>query len=187
MSHHPRIICLTGFATVGKDAVGAILARNHGFVRIAFADKLKEMAVNGYPINGRIWYWDGKAEGPLERTNLQYIGEKEREKDPLIWVRLALDRMDDDDVRGRSVVVTDCRYRSEATNLALRGGIVWRVLRPGVGPANCHLSEVEHLTFDPAATIVNTCFAPSCPRRRDESALCPDLSVRVAEALELLG
>ena len=44
------IIGLSGYAGAGKDTVADILVREHGFTRVAFADKLKEFAYNVNPI-----------------------------------------------------------------------------------------------------------------------------------------
>jgi dephospho-CoA kinase len=36
------VIGLTGYAQTGKDTVGEILVRDHGFKRVAFADAVRE-------------------------------------------------------------------------------------------------------------------------------------------------
>ena len=44
------IIGLSGYAGAGKDTVADILVEEYGFVKVAFADKLKEFAYNVNPI-----------------------------------------------------------------------------------------------------------------------------------------
>ena len=44
------IIGISGYATAGKDTIGEILVENHGFRRIAFADKLREVLLALNPI-----------------------------------------------------------------------------------------------------------------------------------------
>ena len=96
------------------------------------------------------------------RTILQHIGtEGFRRVDPAIWVRFALERAEKTlkeakepglkftDPRGapRFVVVTDCRFRSEAEGVWKRGGEVWKIKRPSLDGTTRgiegHASETE--------------------------------------------
>ena len=58
------------------------------------------------------------------------------------WVNAAIDSIED----GSKVVVSDVRYPNEADAIKKLGGQVWRVVRPGFGPANDH--ESEHAMTD---------------------------------------
>lgn len=153
MHRYPTIIALTGFAGAGKTTVAReILCAEHGFKRMSFAARLKEMAVDGYVIKGERWFWDGISKGPLERANLQYIGDVERAKDPLVFVRPIIHALAKSTT---PIVLDDCRYFNEWINLELRGAKLWRITSHNVGAANDHRSETEHLRFDPDAIIRN--------------------------------
>lgn len=82
------------------------------------------------------------------RTILQHIGtEGFRRIDPGVWVNYALRICEAQVAEGaKFMVITDCRFRSEAEGVWARGGEVWRIKRPAQGGnrgiAN-HASEVE--------------------------------------------
>jgi deoxynucleotide monophosphate kinase-like protein len=153
------IIGISGYARSGKDTIADILIRNHGFTRVAFADKLREVlyALNpivlgwneGYGYGTGVWHvqsvideygWDGYKESPFGyeiRRLLQRIGT-EAGREVLgdnVWVD-ALDWH-----AARNIVIPDARFRNEAVAVKSRGGAMWRVWRPGIGPANGHVSE----------------------------------------------
>lgn len=152
------IIALTGYARSGKDSVGQVLTEHYGFRRVAFADKLKSLALELDPVL-RITTDDdtepytaslaevvecygsldaAKVEVPEVREFLQDLGVGVRDHlGEDAWVRAALDDLDP----GEDVVVTDCRFRNEARAIHELDGYVIRVLRPGVKPANGHVSE----------------------------------------------
>jgi hypothetical protein len=66
------------------------------------------------------------------------------------WVEQAFKGLGDEDV-----VFTDVRFPNEAEAVRGRGGVVWNVVRPGVGVANGHVSEcaLDGFVFD--ETVVN--------------------------------
>jgi len=51
-----EIIALSGFARSGKDEVAKILVEDCGFMRVAFADKLREVLYALDPICGHSYY-----------------------------------------------------------------------------------------------------------------------------------
>lgn len=78
------------------------------------------------------------------RYALQTLGtEWGRDCYPGIWtdygIRRARFLMD----QGYDVVITDCRFTNEARAVREAGGQVWQIVRPGVGLATPHPSEVE--------------------------------------------
>jgi hypothetical protein len=114
-----RLIALVGYATVGKDAIAAAL----GWQRVAFADALKADLA---PVVAKL--------PPHEKSQIRPLlveyGRTARRIKPDYWIdRLAIPGTGD-------VVCTDCRYMNEAKHLRSLGGIIIRVTRPGVGPAN---------------------------------------------------
>ncbi len=98
------------------------------------------------------------------RTILQYVGtEGFRAIDPQVWVRYAVNeakrRLGDD---AEFVVITDCRFRSEAQAIWAAGGEVWRIKRPsleaGTVGISGHASEMEQDSISDSecqAVIVN--------------------------------
>ena len=143
------IIGLSGYAQSGKDTVAKILVEEYGFTRIAFADKIKELL---YEMNPRIndrqlqqWVdlqgWDAIKGMSEVRMLLQNLGVGARKiMGELVWVKLAIMRLDSD----KNYVVTDVRFTNEADWIKeVYGGHIWRVERPGVNPANDHVSESE--------------------------------------------
>lgn len=156
------ILGLSGYARSGKDSVADILVKDAGFVRVAFADKLREAlyALNPIVAHGKTWGsplylqpiidvhgWDGVKEtdfGPEIRRLLQRFGT-EAGRNVLgdnIWVQAVLNSLDP----SKKYVATDCRFANEATAVDQ----VWRVTRPGVEPANDHVSEIglDNWPFD---------------------------------------
>lgn len=141
-----RLIGLSGWATSGKDAVGQVLQREHHFTRVAFADPIKSLAV-------RIG-WDGKKD-ERGRVLLQRIGVAAREVfGPDVWVNLAMRQVDALMEQGVRVCITDVRFPEEVTAIRERGGIVFRVVRPGVAAPNGHVSE-HALDTVPLPAVVN--------------------------------
>lgn len=140
-------IGLTGYAGSGKDTTADYLVERYGFVRVAFADKLKEFALASVPAvreNVQEVGWHESKQRPWIRELLQDIGTAARDTfGDDFWIR----QVEIPDAE--RVVFTDVRYPNEAEfvrNLAPVSEVVW-VQRPGVGPVNEHASEdVSRLT-----------------------------------------
>lgn len=165
-----EVIALSGFARSGKDEVSNILVKEFGFKKVAFADKLREVLYALNPIVAHGWQtkakdypfepvyvqnvidqygWDGYKEtsyGPEIRRLLQRLGT-EAGRETLwdsIWIDAALTGHDED----AKIVISDARFINEFESVISRGGYVWRVDRPGVGPANDHKSETEAIGYE---------------------------------------
>lgn len=162
-----EVIALSGFARSGKDEVSNILVKEFGFKKVAFADKLREVLyaldpwVVGYnnktggneirALHGVIdeFGWDGYKEsmyGSEIRRLLQRLGT-EAGRETLwdsIWIDAALTGRDED----AKIVISDARFINEFEAVISRGGYVWRVDRPGIGPANDHKSETEAIGYE---------------------------------------
>lgn len=143
------LIGISGKKMVGKDTVGDHLVANHGFVKVAYADTLKDAvcAVFGWDqrhVNGELKevvdpYWN-----MTPRHVLQYVGtELFRSWIPDIWVRAAMRRiMNARELGGwQRVVITDVRFPNEANVILEQGGLVWKVHRPGLPADDLHASE----------------------------------------------
>ncbi len=161
------VVGVSGYAGSGKDAVAEALVSRHGFERAGFADALKELAYNADPMvspDGRRLSgvvdeigWDrAKTELPevrgtfrqfCRRGILQRFGTAAREvlgED--VWVDALFRRHRET----RCLVVSDVRLPNEMEAVRARGGRVVRVVRPGVGPVNGHISEtaLDHAELD---------------------------------------
>jgi hypothetical protein len=155
------IVGLSGYARSGKDTVADILVEEAGFVRVAFADKLREALYALDPLVShdkapdRLLFatrlqtvidehgWDGVKNtlyGPEVRRLLQRMGTEVGRNilGENIWVNAAFFGLQP----GNNYVFTDCRFQNEATAIRKYQGEIWRVTRPGVEPANDHISEV---------------------------------------------
>lgn len=145
------LVGLAGAAGSGKDAFAARLVEKHGYVRAAFADRLKSLSRHLDPIIS--WDKDGplylsylealygtdevKRRYPEVRRLWQQLGDGARnELSPGVWV----DRLLEDIapvLPEHPVVVTDVRYPNEVTELTLPWwprGVVVRIVRPGLEP-----------------------------------------------------
>jgi hypothetical protein len=160
----PTLLGLSGFAGAGKDRLAAELAAaDPRWRRVAFADPLREMVaaidptVRGAPLSTwlKVYDWDAAKRHPLIgreiRRILQDTGLAVRDiVGSTTWVDIALGR-----ALTAPTVITDVRFRNEAQAIRDRGGMVVRVDRPGVGPANSHVSEHDLAGFDFDLVIVN--------------------------------
>lgn len=160
------IIALGYQARVGKDSVGGRLVRHHGFTRLAFADKLKELALKSNPLIGEHGHlqsvvgldgWEATKRGfPESRLYLQHLGVACREVfGNQVWINPIVNEIYENP--RSDFVVTDLRFRNEAIELKrleeyLPGQRVFtvNVTRPGHGALNGHQSETEmtHHPFD---------------------------------------
>jgi hypothetical protein len=177
-----KLIGLSGYARSGKDSIANILAE-HGYQRVAFADKLKEATRRLNPIVAVMPFDQAQADGwelkayiehppylrvqdieelhtpdeikelyPEKRTLDQRMGtEVGRDLfDQNFWVDIAFSGLD----LNSKYVFTDARFPNEFDGIKAHGGQVWRVNRPGYGPANSHPSEIslDHHEFDAVFT-----------------------------------
>lgn len=151
------IIGISGYARSGKDSIGKILVEQHGYTRLSFADLLREALLLLNPdivdevteqvftleelIADRGWE-RAKTECSEVRRMLQVLGTDIARN--MIgedsWVnamerRIAASGAD-------KIVITDVRFPNEADFVRSFDGMVLRVFRPGVGPANDHVSEI---------------------------------------------
>lgn len=162
-------IALTGLARSGKDSVAAHLVEQHGYVRVAFADKLKEAALkadplipmNNFDVHMRLSVvvqsvgWEtAKDMYPEVRRFLQEYGQTVREIDPLFWIKAAVPALLAAWQAGQPVVFADVRYANEAGYLKTRGFDVVRITRPGQTPGD-HVSERQMLDYPADREIVN--------------------------------
>ncbi|MFG3014313.1 hypothetical protein ACGFZB_28620 [Streptomyces cinerochromogenes] len=149
-------IGIIGRARSGKDTAGAWFVNERGYRRVALADPLKEAALRLDPIINfvnmgaiamapatflpdrlsELVACDGwertKDEYPEVRRILQELGAAIRAIDEDFWLRQALKSTQQANDAGTPVVITDVRYRNEATSLARAGFHLLHIDRPGV-------------------------------------------------------
>lgn len=165
----PQLIGLTGPAGCGKDTVRALL-EEHGYHGLAFADPIRQMLRTLFISNGIST--SGMDERALKEKTIPALGvsyrhlaqtlgtEWGRTAAPDLWLRLANSRIADvcaDLVPEYqpSFVVSDVRFVNEAAWVLKRGGVIWRIDRPGVAPVRDHVSEQEMDLIGADATILN--------------------------------
>ncbi|MFJ5911608.1 hypothetical protein [Streptomyces californicus] len=146
------------------------------FVRVAFADPLKDSALRLDPIVGaestsygslpirlsdvvNRYGWDrAKHAYPEVRRTLQNLGEAVRGDDPEFWLRIALNQVATADRWNVPVVVSDVRHVNEADALRASGFLMVRIERPGAtagGEAARHVSELDLDAYPADAVIHN--------------------------------
>jgi hypothetical protein len=162
------IIGVTGRKRAGKDSVAARLVERHGFVRYAFADSVRRVALAIDPIVDVDHWMDEEyrlsvivAERGWERTKdeipevrrlLQTIGtDAIRALDPDFWVRATMRQVY---AEARPVVITDVRFPNEAEAVKRAGGVLVRVVRPGQTDDDQHASETA-MDGQPVAYLIS--------------------------------
>jgi len=170
------IIGLSGYARSGKDTVAGMLMGLHGYERVAFADKIRELLYEMDPlvmhnymdfrlqdvIDSKGWE-TAKTEFPEVRRLLQDLGVGARKLfGDTFWV---------DQVVGqfgnawwgydKNVVVTDVRFTNEAQDIKGKGGQIWRINRPGTEAINDHVSEHDLDGWDFDVVIENDSDMPA--------------------------
>lgn len=156
----PTLIGITGHAGAGKSTVAATLVR-HGFVRMRFADTLKNMlrclGLTEAEIDGDLKELPCKAlGGRTPRFAMQTLGT-EWGRDTVhynLWVDAAMSRFHNST---HSVVFDDVRFGNEALAIRNMGGEIWRVTRGN--PLNMvgqHASEVLQDQIRADRTITNS-------------------------------
>jgi hypothetical protein len=179
-----EIVGITGKMRHGKDTAAEAFVKHHGFVRVAFADAVKEAAlaldpiVDFDPVLGTFdrlsevvagLGWEEAKEIPEVRRILQRIGtEVVREVvHPRGWL-MAWNRKVAElaDQGVRHIVVPDVRFRNEADYVTQLGGRVIRVVRPSLPDSvDNHASETEQDDIEADLTVVNEGSAEEFQRR----------------------
>lgn len=142
------VIGVTGRKRSGKDTVGRYLVDNYGFVRVAYADALKEACKIIFGFSDDQVYGDVLKEIEDEywkhspREVLQKVGtELFRDRLPQIcnnisndiWIRSVDRQIQNLRKKGYTrFVITDVRFPNELEFIAKYKGQSWKVQRPGI-------------------------------------------------------
>ena len=141
------IIGLSGYAQSGKDTVAKVLVEHYGFTRVAFADKIRQLANEVNPLVGDSMHlnelldeygWDVAKQNLYVRQFLQQLGVGARK---LFGEEFWIDRALASIFQHENTVVTDVRFVNEADMIKHQNGQLWRVKRPGINAVNSHVSE----------------------------------------------
>jgi len=111
-------IALSGKAGCGKSTIAKNLVKHHGFVRMAFAKRLKEISKELFP---EIM----KAPKEEHRKLLQLFGSFCRLLQPDCWIQIVVNQIHDLD----RVVIDDVRFPNEFQVLRKLGFILVRIER----------------------------------------------------------
>ena len=132
-SNNKKLIIGFGYkAQSGKDTAADYLVKKHKFVRVAFADTLKESCRAVFNFSTEQLYGELKQTidpfwQKTPREYLQIIGDGFRKFiDPLIWIK-AIERKTQ--LIGGNIVITDIRYINEVNFIHNIGGIAVKINR----------------------------------------------------------
>lgn len=118
-----RIYGLVGVPRAGKDSVADFLGETRGFVKLAFADKVKEE----FGIN-KDEFEAAKISGDAStlRDDLWGFSESIKKKDPEYFIRSVIS---DAKAMDQSCVITDIRTVDEADSVLAAGGHIYWIAR----------------------------------------------------------
>jgi len=157
----PLLIGLTGLAGSGKDTVRGVLERDHDFNGIAFADPIRDMLSALFASCGVSDEWmterdlkerDIPAIGASYRKMAQMLGtEWGRQIDPNFWLKITEAKVKYiNEIDSGAIVISDVRFPNEAEWIQSQGGMIWKIIRPGIESVREHASEalVNQLPYD---------------------------------------
>lgn len=166
-----KFVALKGKKRSGKDTLADFLIKNHGFVRVYYAEPLKRMLAELFRCAGisedRIQRMiDGDLKevpsqvlgGATPRYAMQTLGTEWRNMiDPRLWINIANAKISTLRVAGSNVVLTDLRFMHEAADLESQGFTIVEIRRPeaSTGLFEDHASEKEMDSIAPHYLINN--------------------------------
>jgi hypothetical protein len=160
------IIGICGLKSSGKSTLAGLLCDKKGFVRLAFAEPIRDMLHAfllyqgaSYVTIDRILHGDLKEEaspyfnGKTYRHVIQTLGTEWGRQmiDENLWVSAWLKKAD----QYFHVVCDDVRFETEAKAIKERKGIIIRLDRKGTNVGDQHRSETEIQSIQHNYTIVN--------------------------------
>jgi len=160
------IIGVSGCKRSGKDTIGKYLVNNHGFVRIAFADSLKDACkiifgfsdeqVHGDEAKEVVdEYWEHTPREILQKVGTELFRDtlpsvcQNISKD--VWIRSVDRKIKNLQKLGHNkFVITDLRFPNEAQFIKQNGGTIWKVSRNFKSSQTDHQSEalIDDLPYD---------------------------------------
>lgn len=151
----------------GKTTISTFLCEEGGFVRIPFAEPMKDVCMfflEGLGLSKFEAYSlthtykedqiPGLPDGVTGRYFMQRLGTDFARNliDPDIWVKAWKVSLEKERGKSKLIVVDDVRFENEAQAVKDAGGELWKVVRPSLtaNGTEKHASEqgLEHLVFD---------------------------------------
>lgn len=173
-----RSVAIVGEFCSGKTTLADYLVEHHGYTRVSFAKRLKEVAAavynGGEPIIKHLNYEVKQAEGYVQlsgRSVLQQLGQSVKALDDHFWIRWLLSDIDSGEYGDGPYVSDDTRFPYESDALRSRGFLIVRLSTPthvrmaryeqlyGRRPTEAemsHPSEVETRKIEADFTIKGT-------------------------------
>ncbi|CAB4136062.1 hypothetical protein UFOVP917_34 [uncultured Caudovirales phage] len=140
---------LIGFAGAGKDTAALALTKRN-WVRVAFADRLKDLAIN--------FGWNGQKDD-RGRKLLQDLGMAARAYNDQFWINSAAAKIRQMESWWKvkpKCVWTDIRFENEAEFVRNRGGIIIRIVKQNSNQSDFHESELNQLDIVADYLVVNS-------------------------------
>lgn len=178
-----RLLGLMGLAGAGKDTVADMLVTLAPMDRRAFADALRAEIAEAFGIDVRVLQDRALREKPLSQLALSRCSDlgfivwaNELYREPSVSPRRIMRRWGDwrrwqradywltraEQARVAAIfdghqaqLWTDVRYPNEANWVRSRGGMLWRIVRPGLEQDRSHDSETAADRIEADATILN--------------------------------
>ena len=145
------LIGICGFQSAGKDTIADYLVKEHGFIKMSFASKLKDIIaimfgwprdkLEGLTKEDREWreqvdYWWSKTLKMPQLTPryvMQYFAtDLFRNKfHPDIWVKIVENELNKllEQGTNQNIVISDCRFENEINMIIRLGGKIIQVYR----------------------------------------------------------
>jgi hypothetical protein len=180
-------IGVVGRKRTGKDTIADHLAKRHGYVRVALADPVKELALVLNPIvtptssrSGGVRLaslvaeqgWERAKDGwPEVRRVLQVFGTDivRTHFGDRTWIDLALTKVRELNAQGAPVVIPDVRFPNEGEHLqVLVSARLLRVTRPCLSTEDNHDSERYTDTMPVDVEVPNTGTVSDLLKRVDD-------------------
>lgn len=150
-----KLIGICGKKHHGKDTVGDFLAKEYGYTKISFADKLKEVCKVLFNFTDEQLYGSKKEDideywKVSPRTTMQFIGtDLFREQlckimphiGNNIWIEIVKKYILEN--KYKKIVVCDVRFENEAEMIRELDGTIIKITRPSIVTKDDHLSETE--------------------------------------------
>ncbi len=162
-----KLIGITGRKSVGKSCAADYLFNEYDYYRRAFADSLKNGAmeifglsieqVDGDEKEEIDKYWKISSRLILQKFGTEVMREKLVECIPelewikdKIWVHSFNKWYINFHIHHPNVgvVISDCRYVNEYEFVKKNGGIIWKIERPGLDNSDRHKSENQDIPYD---------------------------------------
>lgn len=169
------IIGVSGIQGSGKDTLGKILIENYGFIKVSFAETLKDITsiifnwdrnlLEGSTPESREFrekkdeWWSKELNQEITpRKMLQYLGTEvfRNNFNQDIWVKIIKRKLIEYINLNKNVVITDCRFPNEVLMVQKLGGIIIKIIRNTTHiNIYTHSSETSLLNTKADFTIIN--------------------------------